>query len=335
MNSIDIHFYESGLRNVLRNSNKNNSEFNIEIKHSKNKNNSNIINFKVAPHIENRKNYLDDHCIWFSININDKKLYKVDLRKCSLLSGTEILFILEKIAKIFRLSKICLEDNSHISIISKTNETYDIFLRYMYILSTGISWYNKFGYISKNFEEEKEHNRKIMEIPLSDYMSLILKENINTFETQFKKEFFIIKEQYFIQNLQNLHKLQKRRVNEIKSIIKKNYQINNNKLSNLTFVTDDILYEAIKKLNKYDENIENINSKHHKFMTYLESPNLLNYIKPEFTISYIIIKFREKIERRNIRLDNNELEFINYILDESNDIIQYDSNLVKIIATNL
>ena len=70
-------------------------------------------------------------------------------------------------------------------------------------------------------------------------------------------------------------------------------------------------------------------------MTYLESPNLLNYIKPEFTISYIIIKFREKIERRNIRLDNNELEFINYILDESNDIIQYDSNLVKIIATNL
>ena len=56
--------------------------------------------------------------------------------KCSLLSGTEILFILEKIAKIFRLSEICLEDKSHISIISKTNKEYFLSLRNIYILST-------------------------------------------------------------------------------------------------------------------------------------------------------------------------------------------------------
>ena len=136
MNGSDIRFYESGLRNLLRNSNKNknNSKFNIEIKH--NKNNSNIIDFKIGPHIENRKNYLSNYCIWFSININHKKLYKVDLMKCSLLSGTEILFILEKIAKIFRLSEIDLEDQSIITIISKTNKKYFLSLRNIYILST-------------------------------------------------------------------------------------------------------------------------------------------------------------------------------------------------------
>ena len=43
----------------------------------------------------------------------------------------------------------------------------------MYILSEGISWYNKFGYISKNFEEEKEYNKNIIQKELLEYMPLL------------------------------------------------------------------------------------------------------------------------------------------------------------------
>ena len=332
MNGIDIRFYESGLRNVLRNSNKNNSKFNIEIKHKKNKNNSNIIDFQIGPHMENRKTYSSNYCILFSININDKKLYNVDLRKCSLLSGREILFILEKIAKIFRLSKIYLEDESVISIISKTNKTYKISLKNMYILSTGISLYNKFEYVSENFREEQEYNTIIMKIPLSDYMSIILKKNLDDIQNVLDRSFERHKKIYFM-NI--LNPVQTRKINEIKSIIKNKYHINNNKLNNPTFITDDILFEGIKIFISYDEKKETIIKNNEKFMTYLESPNLLNYIKLASTISDVIISFRARIKRRNIRLDDNELEFIEYIIDSSHNILHYDSNLVKTITTNL
>ena len=145
MSQYDLSFYNSSFKNLLINSNKNNKNFNIDI--NKNKNNMNIIDIKIGPHMENRENYFKNYCFWFSINLNDKKIYKTDLRKCSLFSGTEILNLLEKIAKKYKLKKIEISDNSYIEIMSLKDKEYDIFLRNMYILSEGISWYNKFWYI--------------------------------------------------------------------------------------------------------------------------------------------------------------------------------------------
>ena len=130
--------YNSYLRNILRNNNKNNKKFNIDItKNENSKNNKNIIQFKIGPHMENRKNinqeYCKNYCFWFSINFNDKILYKIDLTKCSLFSGTEILNKLEEIAKKFILNKIYLEDASHIAVISSTNKVYYLSLRNIYI----------------------------------------------------------------------------------------------------------------------------------------------------------------------------------------------------------
>ena len=172
MNSRDISFYDNGLRSVLKNSNKNNSKFNIEIIDKKN--NSNII-YIISSHAENINT--KNHCISFRLNNIEKYIYVSTLEKCSL-SGTEILVILKKIAKIFEVREICLTDASAITIRSKTNKEYILSLRNMYILSTGISWYNNYGYVSKNFEEEKEYNKTIMEIPLLDYMSVILKKSL-------------------------------------------------------------------------------------------------------------------------------------------------------------
>jgi len=322
MSQYDLSFYNSSFKNLLINSNKNNKNFNIDI--NKNKNNMNIIDIKIGPHMENRENYFKNYCFWFSINLNDKKIYKTDLRKCSLFSGTEILNLLEKIAKKYKLKKIEISDNSYIEIMSLKDKEYDIFLRNMYILSEGISWYNKFGYISNFFEEEKEYNRRIMEMPLSDYMVFILEINLKKFEERFLISFNIIKEQF---DRTNLSPLEERRRGKIKKIIKEKYEINN-----IKNITDNILYEAYKIYYEYDKkkiNIEETNIKFMEYIIHITSSNLLSYIRNTYKISDVIKSFRKKI--KNIRLDDNELEFIKYILDSSDNILKYDGNLIKII----
>jgi len=283
--------------------------------------NTNIIHVQIGPHIENRQTYNDNYCLLFNINLNYKKLYDVDLRKCSSLSGTEILNILEKIAKKFILNEIHLEDVSHINIISSTNKEYGLSLKNMYILSEGLSWYNKFGYISSNFEEEIIYNQRIMDMELLEYMSLILESNNNYLKEKILSSYNVIKKQ-FEQNINSL--LIVKRKNKIKKIII-------NKYGNVN-VTDDILYEVVKIYYKYDEERDNIIKKHEKFIEYLihiTSSNLINYIKNTSKISDIIKNFRKRIKEKT--LDDCELEFIKYILNSSNKILKYDYKLIKII----
>jgi len=315
---MDInHISNTNIKNIIKDFNKNNTNFNIIIKNE----NTNI-KFTIVPI---GKNIYEEHCIWFSINKLEKKLYNIDLRRCSLLSGPEILHILEKIAKKFNLSEIHLNDASHISIISLTNKIYSISLANMYILSEGISWYNKYGYISKSFNEEKDYNKRIMETPLSEFMKLILlnqKMNLNISNSFFD----LVKNQF---NRNNLTIFLLKRKNSIKKIIKEKYGINNRK-----DITDAILLESIKIYYKYDEKIEEINSIHRKFIAYINSLNLHNYIKNSSKISDIINNFRKKLKNKNIRFDDSEIEFIQYILDHFNHILKYDPNLVKVIDSD-
>ena len=316
---MDInHISNTNIKNIIRDFNKNNTKFNIIIK-NKNKN----IDFGIVP--IGKKNIFEEHCIWFSINKLEKKLYNIFLNRCSLLSGPEILDILEKIAKKFNLSEIHLIDASHISIISLTNKIYSISLTNMYILSEGISWYNKYGYISKSFNEEKDYNKIIMELPLSEFMKLILinqKMNLNISNSFFD----IVKNEF---NRNNLKIFLLKRKNSIKKIIKEKYGINNRK-----DITDAILLESIKIYYKYDEKIEEINSIHRKFIAYINSLNLHNYIKNSSKISDIINNFRKKLKNKNIRFDDSEIEFIEYILQRTNNILKYDANLVKVIDSD-
>jgi len=105
-----LSFYKEKLKNSFKNFNKNNTKFNIDIKK-----NTNIIQIKIVPSI---KKHNEDYCLLFNINLNNKILYDIYLSKCLLLSGTEILNILEKIAKKFKVNEIHLEDASCISFIS-------------------------------------------------------------------------------------------------------------------------------------------------------------------------------------------------------------------------
>ena len=305
MNIDDISFYKKHLRNIFMND----SNFNINIKHSKNENNTNIIEFKIAPHIENRNTYNEDYCLCFSINMYEKKLNEVNLKKCSLLSGTEILHILERIAKIFRLNKIYLQDNSYIKILSSTNKIYNLSLTNMYILSEGLSWYNKFGYISLNFEEEKENNTRIMRLSLPEYMSLLLDVLLNKFEREFSWDIKLAEQQF---NNTNLIHILKPKINKLKNIMR-NKNIN--------------LIQALKIYYKYDEEIYKIHTTYSKFMRYLTNINSLNTLN----ISDFIKIFRRKIKNKNIRLYDDELEFIHYILSQTNEILIYNNKLMKTI----
>jgi len=184
----------------------------------------------------------------------------------------------------------------------------------MYILSEGISWYNKFGYISKKFEEEKVYNQKIMNIELLEYMNLILQSKLLKLNI----------------NIDSLYKSVKDKINKKKfntTIIKSIMEIiGQNKLIN-----DEIILEAVKKHRDYYIKINNINSEHDKFIKYINisSSKLINYIENTTKISDIIKIFRKRIKEKI--LDDCELEFIKYILDSSRNILKYDSDLIKII----
>ena len=163
-----------------------------------------------------------------------------------------------------------------------------------------------------------------MEMPLSDYMVFILEINLKKFEERFLISFNIIKEQF---DRTNLSPLEERRRGKIKKIIKEKYEINN-----IKNITDNILYEAYKIYYEYDKkkiNIEETNIKFMEYIIHITSSNLLNYIRNPSKISDVIKSFRKKI--KNIRLDDNELEFIKYILDSSDKLLKYDGNLIKII----
>jgi len=100
----------------------------------------------------------NNNCITFTVFIkpdnNKQIIYIKYLDKCASSSGTNLLNILEQYA-IERgdIYQIALSDASDIYVCKIM-----ISLSYLYLLTTGLSWYNKLGYISDDTISEKEHN---------------------------------------------------------------------------------------------------------------------------------------------------------------------------------
>jgi hypothetical protein len=79
------------------------------------------------------------------------------------------------------LNVIFLEDSS---IIPDTN----IRLWLLSILTTGESWYNRLGFKSEDYENEKKHNSKIIEMNIMDFIRLCI---IETNTKQIKKTYIL------------------------------------------------------------------------------------------------------------------------------------------------
>lgn len=95
------------------------------------------------------------------------------LNKCrNGLSGKKLLHIIREYAEErMDITHIELQDASLITNVC-VNNSYRFSLADLYILSTGKSWYNSFGYKSNNYSNEISHNRKLLDMNIIDFIYL-------------------------------------------------------------------------------------------------------------------------------------------------------------------
>jgi hypothetical protein len=119
----------------------------------------------------------DNLCIKFGIE--DRELGIFELHHCGYKGSTNL-------QKIIGYAKKLNENSKMIDLISLTDSSYfkqykDIYLYILYILSTGISWYNYFKFKSDNFEnKEIKYNQHFLSINLEDFLNECIGKIIET-----------------------------------------------------------------------------------------------------------------------------------------------------------
>ena len=133
--------------------------------------------YKIELEDSNVKIYNQDNlCIYFSIE--DRKLSIFELHHCGYKGSTNLRKIIGYANKLNENSKtidsIGLMDGSYFK------EYEDVSLDILYILSTGISWYNYFNFISDNFVEEQNYNQHLLSINLEAFLDECISKIIET-----------------------------------------------------------------------------------------------------------------------------------------------------------
>ena len=106
-------------------------------------------------------------CLELLIHGNFMKVEYVN--KCNdRISGTQLLNIISKFAKDKgNITTIELQDTSK---LPKLCHRYDFPLYIIYILSTGKSWYNTYGYKSSTYEQEVRHNARLLNMNMEEFI---------------------------------------------------------------------------------------------------------------------------------------------------------------------
>jgi hypothetical protein len=141
-----------------------------------------------------------------------------------------------------RLSKISLVDNSYI-IIGK----FEIPFYILDILTTGDSFLNKIGFKSDNYEKEKKHNRKYLNMNFIDFLKEVFESK--SYDNLLKKIYKLL---HITHNKENI--TVKKVFQKIKEILKKYSSENSN--SNIDLLPISDLFEKIRetgKLNYYED----------------------------------------------------------------------------------
>jgi hypothetical protein len=118
----------------------------------------------------------DNLCIYFSII--DRKLVIFDLHHCGYKGSTNLRKIIGYAKKLNENSKII--DSIHLADASHFKQFEDISLDILYILSTGISWYNYFGFESDNFPEEIKYNKQFLLMTFETFLNECISKIIET-----------------------------------------------------------------------------------------------------------------------------------------------------------
>jgi hypothetical protein len=226
------------------------TEYEIEISYQ---NKSNNLNEYVIFNIFHNK----VECIIFTINIDECELHIERLNKC-IYNGTKNLNNLIKYAeKLNELSKSIIIKK--MSLLDDSIILENIPLWLLSILSTGSSWYNKFGFISKSYQEEIAKNNKLINMNFKEF---IYNEciKINTNRQPLSNQDLFKNKLAPIQKI--IEKYQHQNVNDVLTIIKE-------KLKNPELLKEELeeiieLFKIIKlsKTIKYNRFlIKNINVK--------------------------------------------------------------------------
>jgi hypothetical protein len=122
--------------------------------------------------IKNKSN--NEMCI--EIHLEEKSINIVNLEHCGYNGRTNLEAIIEYSKELNKKSKIIeslyLTDASYL-------KYHEIDLSILYILSTGKSWYNQFGFISKKYPEEIEHNQKFLTMTLEQFLNECIEKIID------------------------------------------------------------------------------------------------------------------------------------------------------------
>ena len=83
------------------------------------------------------------------------------------ISGNTIIYIAKQFGSIINVKQLTLEDESMLRGLCAF-DTIDMIK--LYILSTGISWYNSKGFVSESFDVEKQHNSQLLTLNIVDFL---------------------------------------------------------------------------------------------------------------------------------------------------------------------
>jgi hypothetical protein len=123
------------------------------------------------------KDLRGDLCLTFGID-DTAEMYVESIDKCSGTAGNDIVQRIVWFAKSYGCRKINLVDAARLIVGISRKNTYCKFKIYLLsILTTGQSWYNKFGFVSDNYENEVANNRNLMNITVGDFINKGLKKS--------------------------------------------------------------------------------------------------------------------------------------------------------------
>jgi hypothetical protein len=104
--------------------------------------------------------------------VDDSMMYIDLLRTCHTVSGSSTMIELCTIARKCGIQKIRLYDESGVEMLDQKGKAFLVSYARFHILMYGISWYNKFGFFSEDFDMEVLHNKKYREIPFKLFIDM-------------------------------------------------------------------------------------------------------------------------------------------------------------------
>jgi hypothetical protein len=184
----------------------------------------------------------DNLCIKFEIR--DRELFIIELNHCGYKGSTNLRKIIGYAKKLNENSKII--DSIGLLDGSYFKEYEDISLTILYILSTGISWYNYFDFKSEFFDEEIKHNQQFLSMTFTTFLDICISKIIE------------IKLKYY-QELNNTlvsYRIQKKSKftnNKIDTLEKNKMEIEKNGLDNVIVrIRQELHRQKIKLIEKFE-----------------------------------------------------------------------------------